>query len=173
MVGKPGRKPVHGKSNSRAYRIWSGMKARCKNNLDYVKKKITVCKRWHKFENFYADMGDPPPGTSLDRRDNKLGYSPANCRWSTKIVQNNNTARNIVPGRSIRQEALALGISPQTMYSRIRTGMSPDAALTHTDLRSLRSHSQERLPATSSKKTQGAARINHSRRKHINRRLEA
>lgn len=169
MVGQRGRKPTHGKSTSRAYRIWSGMKARCKNNLDYVKKKITVCKRWQSFENFYADMGDPPPGTSLDRENNKLGYSPANCRWSTKIVQNNNTSRNITPGRSIRQEALKLGLSPQTMYSRIRHGMSPDEALTSPNARAPK---PERLPATSSKKPQATARITRPSRKHINRRLE-
>jgi hypothetical protein len=146
------------------------MKARCKNNLDYVKKKITVCKRWHKFENFYADMGDPPPGTSLDRRDNKLGYSPANCRWSTKIVQNNNTSRNIVQGRSIRQEALALGLSPQTMYSRIRSGLSPDDALQDVDLRAQRAATTKGLHTTNSKKTQTCARIPRGSRKQLNRR---
>lgn len=129
MGNTSGRKPSHGKSNDRVYKIWSAMKSRCKNERRYIEKGIRYCKRWHKFENFYADMGDPPPATSLDRKNNALGYNKGNCRWSTKIVQNNNTSRNICPGRSIRQEAIAAGVPPTTFYSRLSSGMTIEEAL--------------------------------------------
>jgi hypothetical protein len=46
--------------------------------------------RWLQFENFLADMGEPPPGLTLDRRDNERGYCKENCRWATRIEQRNN-----------------------------------------------------------------------------------
>ncbi len=71
------------------------MKARCLNkNADrykyYGARGITMCRRWLKFENFYADMGSRPYGKSLDRINNNKGYSPANCRWATHTVQMRN-----------------------------------------------------------------------------------
>jgi hypothetical protein len=42
---------------------------------------------WADFEQFYTDMGEPPIGKSLDRKDNNLGYSKENCQWSTPAEQ--------------------------------------------------------------------------------------
>lgn len=71
------------------------MKARCYNPGSasyhrYGGRGIKVCKRWMKFENFYADMGDPPKELSLDRMNNERGYSPSNCRWATRSEQAKN-----------------------------------------------------------------------------------
>src|SRR4029077_1935061 len=56
----------HGMKRKKIYNIWVGMKARClnKNSKDYKRygeKGITICDEWLDFENFYKDMGEPPP----------------------------------------------------------------------------------------------------------------
>jgi len=56
----------------------------------YGGRGITVCERWLKFENFYADMGDPPPGLSLDRINVNSNYELSNCRWATISEQRSN-----------------------------------------------------------------------------------
>ncbi len=41
-----------------------------------------VCKRWLSFENFVADMGEPPKGKRfLLRFDPTKPYKPSNCVW--------------------------------------------------------------------------------------------
>jgi len=82
---------------STTFRAWSEMKTRCynpnrkKDFLNYQMRGITVCDRWlHSFENFLADMGEKPPGLTLERIDNERGYSPDNCKWATYSEQNKN-----------------------------------------------------------------------------------
>lgn len=75
------------------YRTWSCMLDRCSrpehpSYHNYGGRGLKVCKRWLKFENFFADMG-PKPSTehSIDRKNNDRGYTPRNCRWATKREQ--------------------------------------------------------------------------------------
>ena len=75
------------------YRVWAGMIRRCyrKTSKDYSYyggRGISVCERWESFVAFLEDMGECPPGMSLDRYPNNDGnYEPENCRWSTPKQQ--------------------------------------------------------------------------------------
>jgi len=83
---------THGMTYTLEYRIWCGMKGRCRpDHPDYG--AISVCERWlESFENFYADMGPiPSPKHSIDRYPNNFGnYEPTNCRWATRSEQMKN-----------------------------------------------------------------------------------
>src|SRR4249920_3818503 len=84
------------KGDSPTYSSWLNMHARCNNEKHrfyryYGGRGITVCDRWqHSFENFLADMGEKPPGLTLERIDNEQGYSPINCKWATYAEQHKN-----------------------------------------------------------------------------------
>lgn len=64
------RRNAHGTHNS-----WRGMFDRCLHPTnprwkDYGGRGITICDRWHQYDNFLTDMGERPAGRSLDRIDN-------------------------------------------------------------------------------------------------------
>jgi hypothetical protein len=74
------------------YQSWTSMLARVRATTgrryrDYGAGGITVCERWLVFENFLADMGPRPAGTSIDRINNDGNYEPGNCRWATDSQQ--------------------------------------------------------------------------------------
>ena len=102
----------HGMYKTRVYRIWVGMHQRCynKNSNQYHKyggRGIKVCKRWHKFENFLEDMGEPPEGMSIDRKNNNRGYTPANCRWTNPRKQANNRRTNVYINYDGKKQTIA------------------------------------------------------------------
>jgi hypothetical protein len=89
------------------YSTWNMMIQRCHNPNNkafgrYGGKGVTVCDRWRfgdgevsGFQCFISDMSDrPTPGHSIDRCDNAKGYEPSNCRWATRVEQQNNTTAN-------------------------------------------------------------------------------
>ena len=89
---------THGMHGSREYKSWEMMIQRCTNERYdkfsyYGGRGITVCERWLKFKNFFADMGKRPADRSLDRIDVNGNYEPQNCRWATKSEQMFNRRR--------------------------------------------------------------------------------
>jgi hypothetical protein len=66
---------------------------------NYGGRGITICERWMSFANFLADMGDRPPGLTLERNDNERGYEPNNCSWATRKEQLLNRRHSTDTGR--------------------------------------------------------------------------
>jgi hypothetical protein len=75
------------------YRTWISMKQRCDNPnckafADYGGRGIIVCERGRdSFIDFLADVGQRPPGLTLDRIDNDGPYAPGNVEWRTPKEQ--------------------------------------------------------------------------------------
>lgn len=128
------KKKTHGMTDTRIFRIWSGMKFRCyipssSGYENYGGRGITICPEWlgeHGFENFakwsfengYAD------NLTIDRKDNSKGYSPDNCRWVTQKEQANNRRNNrfltaIGKTHTIAEWEEITGISRRVIETRI------------------------------------------------------
>ena len=121
------------------------MKARClnpndKDYPDYGGRGISVCERWLSFDNFFEDMGHPPPKTELDRLDNDGNYEPSNCAWRSKPEQSRNRRCNVLLtylGRTqcMQDWANELGIHVTTIASRLKAGRPHHEALSKTPLK--------------------------------------
>ncbi len=137
---KRGRKITHGMAGTPEYKAYYHMLSRCYNPKDlsyfnYGGIGITVCKRWRSsFNNFFKDVGrNPGRGYSLDRKNGKIGYSPENCRWATRLEQNNNKKDNIIVSfgqyrGTILEVSKKLGVNLKTVRHRIYRGWTFERA---------------------------------------------
>ena len=85
----------HGLWGTQTYSSWKSMVQRVTNPNaggyeGYGGRGIRICASWRSFENFLADMGVRPDGTTLDRIDNDGNYEPGNCRWTSASQQQRN-----------------------------------------------------------------------------------
>lgn len=131
----------HGLCGKRIHIIWKYMMSRCYDPAalgyeNYGGRGIKVCERWHKVENFHADMGDPPEGLTLDRIKNDKGYEKSNCKWSNWSEQhrnrrNNNLVTAFGKTQTMIEWAEEYKINGRTLHNRImRSKMHPEIALT-------------------------------------------
>lgn len=136
------RSRIHAMSDTKIHYVWRGMKQRCTNPKhrgypDYGGRGVTVCDEWlHNFQAFYnwAIVNGYKDGLSIDRIDNDKGYSPDNCRWVPRKVQNINkrTNRYIQIGtvkKSLSEWCEQYGMNYKTVCSRLRYGWTPEEAL--------------------------------------------
>jgi hypothetical protein len=123
-------------SSSPVYRVWVSMRSRCRDlkDTDYGGRGISVDPSWENFDSFLADMGDRPPGTSLDRVDVNKGYGPGNCRWAsqTEQIRNRRSTRTLtIDGatRSIAEWSEISGVKLGVIINRLKRGKEPHEAV--------------------------------------------
>lgn len=117
---------THGMYGTPTYKSWQAMLKRCyaPGNASYDNyggRSIKVCKRWRKFENFFADMGERPDGMTLDRLEVNKNYTPKNCRWATRTQQRANRRprqTKVWQDYSTVELAAALGIDLASLRRR-------------------------------------------------------
>lgn len=135
------RNTKHGLTNTKAFSAWVNIRQRCENKSTpaykkYGAKGIKVCERWHSFESFLADMGEPPSLLhTIDRIDSSGDYEPKNCRWATQKEQQNNRSSNRVirafgKDQTLQQWSEELSIARKTITGRLRLGWPVEKALT-------------------------------------------
>lgn len=127
-------KTKHGKTHSRIYRIYRGIKDRCLNPnneryCDYGGRGIKICKEWLGecgFDNFekWSLANGYNENLSIDRVNVNGDYEPSNCRWATTKIQNNNQRKNILISYNGEVKTLAqwveeLNLPYNTIYARI------------------------------------------------------
>lgn len=117
----------HGRSGSKAYQVWRDMvqrctSQRCANWPNYGGRGIKVCKEWLTFDSWNADMGDPPPGMSLERINNNGNYERSNCKWATVAEQNQNhrVERDLFTGRFEGRDTTAWAPEYRSWLSMLR-----------------------------------------------------
>lgn len=129
-----------GGKSTREWATWANMRSRCSlvthpQYSEYGGRGITIDPAWEDFSTFLADMGPRPSNKhSLDRVNNDLGYSRENCRWATRIEQNNNTRFNhrvTVNGltMTIAQWARALNVTRNELKSQGKKSGSLEKAI--------------------------------------------
>lgn len=124
----------HSAAGDRTYKAWCSIRRRCASNSYYTSKGIKVCERWTRFEAFLEDLGEIPPGYSLDRIDPRGDYEPGNVRLATPRQQARNRTNNAsatIGGETklVCEWAEESGLSPQTIFSRIAMGWPPEDLL--------------------------------------------
>jgi hypothetical protein len=125
---------THGMRRSREYSAWNAMLSRCNNPhakdyADYGAAGIRVSEFWHTFENFLADMGPRPTGTTIERLDGTGDYCSGNCKWATYGEQAQNRRSTIFVTLPVSELERMLGMRGGSLVRRIRNGWDDSMAI--------------------------------------------
>lgn len=135
----------HGEKQTRLYKLWTCIRARCMNSKSpekhiYYDRGITMCEEWNSFEVFrdwaLANGYDPTAKrgvTTIDRIDNDKGYSPDNCRFVSLTENQRNrrdTRRYVFQGESLTTGEISerTGTSVNLIGERLRRGWDIERA---------------------------------------------
>lgn len=82
-----------GRRLSKAYAAYHNAEQRCNNenhtsHKNYGGRGIKF--KFSSFEQFFAELGNPPKGMTLDRKNNEGHYEPGNVHWASRKAQINN-----------------------------------------------------------------------------------
>lgn len=119
------------------YKAWRAMRERCNNPRcsaypTHGARGIKVCERWDDYKLFREDVGPrPDPTYWLSRVDPDRGYEPGNVVWAPPSGGAKTTLYVTLEGKtaSLKEWCKERGLVYATVWSRIATGMSPEAAL--------------------------------------------
>lgn len=134
----------HNKSNTKLYKVFSGMKNRCynKNRDDYPNyggRGIIVCKEWlDDFIIFYNwALNDWKEGLTIERKDVNGNYCPENCCWIPANEQSKNQTKNhkiTAFGETKNlidwERDTRCSVKGITIIRRIKYGLMPEEAIT-------------------------------------------
>lgn len=138
---------THGRSGTRIYLIWQNLRKRCLSPdhpqyKNYGGRGITVCEEWRGKHGFLAFLdwalaNGYQDDLFIDREENDIGYSPENCRWVTRVVNNNNRRVNVfiaafgeskTPAEWSRDPRCR--VTSDTLNSRVKEGWPVESAIT-------------------------------------------
>lgn len=128
------RTTVHGAKTASSrwpeYEVWQ--------SLLHRRSGVPVCMRWRSeggagFLAFLSDVGRRPASDfRLVRRNDRRGYSPANCVWLRDVRRPGVPRRLVVVAgklTTLREAAEAAGVSYATFCKRLQRGWDVDAAM--------------------------------------------
>jgi len=125
----------------RLYRIWVGMRFRCRSDKHeahkyYKDKGIGIDKRWEDFSSFlkWSMKHGYKDNLQIDRINGNKGYSPENCRWvDSKIQQNNksNIKKYLYNGkmRTLSEISSITGVDREKIWRRLHDGKKMEDAV--------------------------------------------
>jgi hypothetical protein len=141
----------HGMVKTRPWVIWSGIISRCSQKFNTVYKYyggrgITYDKKWSTFQGFWDDMKDGYSNDlEIDRIDNGGNYTKENCRWTTRLENNNNTRVTrylTVDGEtlSVHEWQKKTGVNKKVINDRFRRGVPEKYCVQKWKARNLKKH---------------------------------
>lgn len=143
---------THGKTNTRLYNVWCGIKERCNCETHptyklYGGRGIKMCDEWNDFSAFELwalkngyDENARRGECTIDRIDNDKGYSPDNCRWVNQKAQMSNVSYNHIVdynGKTytVAQLAREIDMDYLKLLGRLNRGVPVERAVLKVDLR--------------------------------------